>query len=183
MKAEHDDNAERGTRSSEVRSVDAFLDELAAGTPAPGGGSAAALAGALAAALVAMVARLSGSADTIVREADTLRQELRRLMDEDAAAYLRVIEAIRSRKPVDDALLGAAQPQIEVARRAARLLALARDVGKKGPARARSDAVAAGHLARAALLIAVENIRANMAGLADPKRGADLLREAERLST
>ena len=40
-------------------SIREFLDELASPSPAPGGGSAAALAGAIGAALVAMVCRLT----------------------------------------------------------------------------------------------------------------------------
>jgi len=185
-------NAEGGTRNSKASpSIDGWLEELAAGTPAPGGGSAAALAGAMAGALVAMVARLSTSerAPTIVREADALRSDLRRLVDEDAAAYAGVIRALRlprtdpsRRQTVDGALLRAAEPQIEVARRAARLLALAREVGAIGSPAARADAVAAGHLARAALLAAVENVRANVTGLSDPARGAELLREADGLT-
>jgi len=171
--------------------LDAWLDELAAGTPAPGGGSAAALAGALAAALVGMVARLSASDrdSPLAREADTLRADLRRLVDEDSAAYGQVIAAGRLPKtdPArpgtwDNALLQAAQPQLEVARRASRLIALARAARAAGSASAKPDAGVAEHLARAALLGAVDNVRANVTGLSDPARGADLLREAERLS-
>src|SRR5438876_9080669 len=46
-------------RAAEGPTLDGWLEELAAGTPAPGGGSAASLAGALAGALVGMVARLT----------------------------------------------------------------------------------------------------------------------------
>src|SRR3989475_990930 len=107
--------------------LDGWLDELASGAPVPGGGSAAALAGALAGALVAMVARLTVGRKTyaaverraaeILIEADTLRSELRRLVDDDAAAYAKVSaaygipkdDASRGRA-IDAALVGAAQP-------------------------------------------------------------------------
>src|SRR3989454_12073949 len=92
-------------------SLDGWIDELAGGAPTPGGGSAAALAGTLAAALVAMVARLTGGRKAyaavrgrgrdMLAEAEQLRGELRRLVDEDAAAYEGVSRAYKI--PKDDA--------------------------------------------------------------------------------
>src|SRR3989475_7279251 len=86
-------------------SLDGWIDELAGSAPTPGGGSAAALAGTLAAALVAMVARLTvgrkayaaveAQARAILDEAERLRAELRRLVDEDAAAYEGVTRAYK----------------------------------------------------------------------------------------
>src|SRR5204863_6872948 len=84
-------------REAEGPTLDAWIEELAGVAPVPGGGSAAALAGTLAAALVAMVSRLTigrkayapadGRAREILAEAESLRAELRRLVDDDAAAY------------------------------------------------------------------------------------------------
>src|SRR5437762_1353444 len=124
--------------AGEGPSLDGWLEDLAGGAPVPGGGSAAALAGALAGALVAMVARLTVGrkayaaverrAAEVLTAADTLRAELRRLVDDDAAAYAKVSAAYRIPKDdatraraIDAALVGAAQPPLEVARRAARL--------------------------------------------------------------
>jgi len=186
-------------REAEGPTLDGFLEELASAAPVPGGGSAAALAGTVAGALVAMVARLtSGRAAyaaveprtrEILAEAEGLRAELRRLVEEDAAAYARVRTAYQLPKTnaarqgaIDAALLGAAEPPIEVARRAARLLELAREIGTIGNPNAKSDAVVAELLARAALLGAAENVRANVVALSEPARGKELLLEAERLS-
>src|SRR3989442_1423408 len=185
-------------RALEGPTLDGWLEELAGGAPVPGGGSAAALAGALAAALVAMVGRLTigrkayASAQprvsAIVAEADALRGQLRRLVDEDAAAYSRVSAAHRlpkedpgRRRAIDEALVGAAQTPLQMARGAVRLLGLAREIETIGNQNARSDARVSAALARAALAGAVENVRVNVAALSEPGWGKALLQEAEAL--
>ena len=186
-------------RAAEGPSLDGWLDELAGAAPVPGRGSAAALAGALAGALVGMVTRLTvgraayaaveGRTREIQAEADALRAELRRLVDDDAAAYTRVREAYRQPKDapgrgraIDDALLGAAQPPLATARAAVRLIALAGEIGESGNQSARADARVAEALARAALAGALENVRVNVAALSEPAAGTSLLSEAESLA-
>ena len=185
-------------RAAEGPTLDAWLEDLAAGTPAPGGGSAAALAGALSGALVAMVARLTLNrkayaavqerAAAILAEAEALRSQCRRLVDEDAAAYTAVSAAYRLPKDhpgrmraVDQALVGAARTPLAMARGAVRLVALAREIGEIGNQNARSDASVAAALARAALAGAVENVRVNVGALSEPGLGKSLLEEAEGL--
>jgi glutamate formiminotransferase/formiminotetrahydrofolate cyclodeaminase len=179
-------------RAVEGPTLDGWIDELAGGAPVPGGGSAAALAGTLAAALVAMVARLTigrkayadvqGRANEVLAEADRLRGELRRLVDEDAVAYAAVSQAYKIPKDdpnraraVDDALVGAARTPAEVAKRAARVLILAKEIEQIGNKNAVSDARVAGLLARTAIEGAVENIKVNVAAMSDPAKGRDLL--------
>lgn len=185
-------------RAAEGPTLDGWIAELAGAAPVPGGGSAAALAGTLAAALVAMVARLTigrkayaavdPRAREILAEAETLLGELRRLVDDDAAAYARVSEAYKIPKDdprrsaaIDTALVGAAETPLEMARRAARLVALAGEIGGIGNKNARSDAKVAAELARAALKGAVENVRVNVASLSDVTKGEAQIEEAERL--
>ncbi|HZI22995.1 MAG TPA: glutamate formimidoyltransferase [Gemmatimonadales bacterium] len=186
-------------RAAEGPTLDGWLEELASGAPVPGGGSAAALAGALAGALVAMVARLTigrkayagveRRAGEILAEAEGLRVELRRLVDDDAAAYAQVSAAYKIPKDdptrtraIDAALLGAARTPADVATRAARLATLAGEIREIGNKNARSDATVAAGLARTAVAAALENVRVNVAGLSDPAAGLRLLREVERLS-
>ena len=77
--------------------VRGFLDQLAARTPTPGGGGAAAVTGAMAAGLVAMAARFSATqlpgAGELAEQADGLRRRLARLVDMDARAYAAVLGA------------------------------------------------------------------------------------------
>jgi glutamate formiminotransferase / formiminotetrahydrofolate cyclodeaminase len=168
-------------------SLDGWIDELAGGAPTPGGGSAAALAGALAAALVAMVARLTigkkayagveAQAREILAEAEQLRLELRRLVDEDATAYAGVSQAYKIPKAdphraqaIDEALLSAARPPAEVVKRGRRLLALAQTIEHVGNQNAVSDARVAAMLAKTAIDGATENVNANLAGMSEPAR-------------
>jgi formiminotetrahydrofolate cyclodeaminase len=92
--------------------IDEFLQELASSSPAPGGGSAAALCGSLGAALVAMVCRLTVDkpkyADVseelrgILSEAEQLRQKLEDLVERDTEAFNGVIAAFRLPKETED---------------------------------------------------------------------------------
>lgn len=168
-------------------SLDGWIDELAGASPTPGGGSAAALAGTLAAALVAMVARLTvgrkayaaveAQAREILAEAEQLRGELRRLVDEDATAYEGVGRAYKIPKgdshraqAIDDALLAAARPPAEVVKHSRRLLALAQTIEQIGNTNAVSDARVAGMLAKTAIDGATENVNANLAAVSDQAR-------------
>lgn len=185
-------------REAEGPSLDGWLDELAAGAPAPGGGSAAALAGAVAAGLVAMVCRLTVGrkayaaatprAREILQHAEALRGDLRRLVDRDAASYDGVMVAYRIPKDdparaeaVDLALVAAALVPLETARAAATVLDLAGEIAAIGNKNARSDAKVAGFLAHAAARGALENVQVNLDGLSDPRRGKDVRRQLEAL--
>lgn len=179
-------------RAAEGPGLDGWIDELAGASPVPGGGSAAALAGTLAAALVAMVARLTVGrkayaavqerATEILVEADRLRSELRRLVDDDALAYTAVSQAYKIPKDdpararaVDDALLEAARVPAEVAKRAQRVHQLAQEIEGIGNKNAVSDARVAGMLAEAARQGANENVRVNVEAMSDKARGQGLL--------
>ena len=100
-------------------------------------------------------AAAEGRAREILAEAESLRAELRGLVDEDAAAYSRVSAAYKLSKEdpartraVDAALLGAAETPLATARAAARVAALAPAIGEIGNKNARSDTKVAEQLAR-----------------------------------
>lgn len=187
---------EAKVRAAEGPSVDGWLDELAAAAPAPGGGSAAALAGAVAAGLVAMVCRLTigrkayaaaaPRAREILDRAEALRGDLRRLVDRDAVSYDGVMAAYKIPKDdaartgaIDAALVAAAEVPLETAQAAATVLELAGEIEAIGNKNARSDAKVAALLAHAAARGALENVRVNLEGLTDARRGAAIRREFE----
>ena len=140
--------------------VRGFLDQLAARTPAPGGGGAAAVTGAMAAGLVAMAARFSAprlpGAGELADQADELRRRLAQLAEEDAQAYAAVLEALRlpreaSQREVQrqEALLGAALVPLEIAGIGARVALMAARLAETGNPNLRGDAVTGAVLAAA----------------------------------
>jgi formiminotetrahydrofolate cyclodeaminase len=129
--------------------VRGFLDQLAARTPAPGGGGAAAVTGAMAAGLVAMAARFSVSqlpgAGDLADQADRLRFMAAQLADMDAQVYAAVLA---TRGPGrKEALLAAAMVPLEIAAIGARVAALAVRVAEGGNPNLRGDAVTGALLA------------------------------------
>jgi formiminotetrahydrofolate cyclodeaminase len=162
--------------------VRAFLDQLAARTPTPGGGGSAAVTGAMAAGLVAMAARFSATqlpaASDLADQADELRCRAADLADMDARAYAAVLEA--GRQPGDDgqrrertrqeALLGAALVPLEIAGIGARVAQLALRVAEAGNPNLRGDAVTGAVLAAASARSAacLVDINVGLGGL-DPE--------------
>ena len=138
-----------------------FLDELAARTPTPGGGGAAAVAGALAAGLVAMAARFSASrlpgAGDLAEAADELRRRVTDLVDLDARAYRAVLE-LRTR----EALHGAAVVPLEIAEIGARVAAMAVQVAEAGNPNLRGDAMTGAVLAAASARSAASLVDINV---------------------
>jgi formiminotetrahydrofolate cyclodeaminase len=136
--------------------VRGFLDQLAARTPTPGGGGAAALTGAMAAGLVAMAARFSArqlpEAADLASRADELRRRAADLADLDAQAYTAVLEALRLPREAGqrrEALEDAALVPLEIAEIGARVGQLAVRVAEAGNPNLRGDAVTGAVLAAA----------------------------------
>ncbi len=159
-----------------------FLDALASKNATPGGGSASAYSGAAAAALVSMVAKLTigkkkyaeveSRMQTILTQAEALRNDLTQSIQLDASAFESVMAAYTlpkdrpeqqeiRRKAVEQATLLATQVPIAVANKSLRVLELTEQVIQFGNINALSDAATAASLARAAITGAGYNIRIN----------------------
>lgn len=179
-----------------------FLDALSAATPTPGGGSAAAQAGAMGAALVAMVARLTigkkkyaeveAQMNEILSQAERLRQELTKAVEEDSAAFINVLAAFKLPKEspeqqkqrsaaIEQANLQAARVPLEVAQKAVIVMALAERCASLGNLNAISDAASAASLANAALISAGYNVQINLNGLSDSDARDLLLSQLQAL--
>jgi glutamate formiminotransferase / formiminotetrahydrofolate cyclodeaminase len=181
-----------------------FLDALAAGTPAPGGGSAAAHAAAMAAALLAMVARLTVDRKkyapvrdemlSLLGEVESIRPRMQRAVAEDAAAFEAVMTARRLPKGSGEesrnaaqalraATIAAAEVPLGVARSGVRLLELALAAAERGNAATLTDAGSAGQMANASLQAALLNVRINALALEGDPQARNFLDEVERLSS
>ncbi len=168
--------------------VGAFLDALAAASPAPAAGSAAALVLAQAAALCAKAARLSAArlgeskAAELTAGAEQVRAAATALADADASAYQEVIAAGRGGAAgnLAAALSRAADVPMEVVALAAELAGPAAVLAAAGNPNLRGDAQTAALLGQAAArsaarLVGINLARAGLAGDPRPARAARLL--------
>lgn len=173
-----------------------FVDDLASGTPTPGGGSASAYSGAMAAALVCMVARLTIGkkkyADVealmwkILNQAEVLQKELKQAVRDDAKSFDDLLAAMRLPKdtPEDNekrdeeilkATINAANIPLTVCEKAVSVMRLAIDAASAGNINAVSDAGSAFSLARASFNGASMNVQINLKGLEDSEQKQQLL--------
>lgn len=182
--------------------VKGFADETARESPAPGGGSVSAYMGALGAALGTMVANLSSHKpgwddrccefSEYAEEGMELEQELLQLVDEDTAAFNRIMEAfgmpkgteeekvVRS-KAIQEATLFAAEVPLKTMRCSMRVFALCQAMVEKGNPNSVSDAGVGALAARAAVIGAGLNVKINAAALKDKAKALELKTEAEKI--
>lgn len=163
-----------------------FLDRLAARSPTPAGGSVAALCTAQAAALVAMVARYCET-QPLVERAEQLVARAQQLADDDEQAFGAVAAAWAlprgasyddqaRRSAIDEALLGATEPQARVVETAIEVLVLIDQLRPAARAGLLADLVAAGEVARAGSAIARMNVESNLRTLPESDERSGLLR-------
>ena len=164
--------------------VEPFVEQLAAPTAAPGGGSASAATGAMAAALGCMVAGMSRGkkaylqyeaqlSDAIARLTQ-IREDLKAAIDADAASFSDVMAAFKKAKDhpaaqaeVDAAMRRATEIPLKVAEQAhetGKILEALRPI--TNPRMASDIAVGIG-LAKAAMDGALANVEINLADMSD----------------
>ena len=194
---------ESAVRKSLVEmSLRQFCNETLSDSPAPGGGSVAALMGALGASLGGMVANLSAGKRGWEEELEffskravkgqQLKDELLFLVDEDTAAFNKVMaafalpkdsaeeKAARSRG-IQAANQSAAEIPLKVMEMACRSYDLLAQMAEKGNPASISD-VGVGLLAtRGCVEGAAMNVRINLAGLKDGKVKSALQEKTQKL--
>jgi len=179
-----------------------YFDELSTDSPAPGGGSAAAVSGAQAAALISMVANLTHGKrgyedywedmERVAIEAQNLKDELNASIDRDTDAFNALMAASRLPKKSDEekaarskalqeATLGAIEVPLSVIRNMVKVMELAKIAAEKGNRNSISDVSTAAAQARAAAEAAADNVMINVPGLVDKAKGKAMFEESTKL--
>ncbi|HEY6253168.1 MAG TPA: glutamate formimidoyltransferase [Candidatus Angelobacter sp.] len=164
--------------------VEPFIEQLAAPTATPGGGSASAAAGAMAAALGSMVAGLSRGKKAyvqyeqelsqIIAQLSQLREELKSRIDADAESYNQVIAAHKQAKAmsdgeglIDSAMKTATRVPLETAQRCREVAKLVESLRPITNPNMASDLTVAAALAEGGTKGALSNVEINLSSLKD----------------
>src|SRR5438270_3846706 len=178
--------------------VEPFVEQLAAPTATPGGGSAAAASGAMAAGLATMVASMSRGKKAYVQyqrelsdaigRLTQLREELKAAIDADANSYNAVMNAYKTDKSsaegdglIDTALKQATSVPLSVAERAKEVAEIADKLKPITNPNMKSDLTTASALARAAIEGALANVDINLESLKDQGFVSEMRRKAGAL--
>jgi formiminotetrahydrofolate cyclodeaminase len=164
--------------------VEPFVEQLAAPTATPGGGSAAAAAGAMAAGLAHMVAAMSrgkkaylqyeSELSVAIARLAQLREDLKGAIDADAESFNSVMKAYKQAREaadgdaiIDAALKEATRVPFGVAERAREVGRLAEKLRPVTNPNMKSDLTTASALARAAVEGALANVEINLGSMKD----------------
>ena len=182
--------------------LEGFARETASESAAPGGGSVSAAMGAFGAALATMVANLSAHKrgwdarwkefSDVAEKGQVILDRLLKLIDEDTAAFNRIMDVFSMPKGTDEekaarakaleeATLYAASVPLQTMEASLEALPLALEMAQKGNPASASDAGVAALAAVAAIKGARLNVRINTAGLQDKAPAAPLLARADEI--
>lgn len=178
-----------------------FCSELASSSPAPGGGSAAALCGALASSLSSMVSNLTFGTkgyekynekmEEIGIKAQELKDKFLKLVDKDTEAFNNLMKAMRLPKEKEEekikreeeikkATIGAVEVPLETLKNSYEIPPLALELVKKGNQNALSDAASSILVAYSAALCAYFNVLINLKSFEGEEKER-YLKEAEEI--
>jgi glutamate formiminotransferase/formiminotetrahydrofolate cyclodeaminase len=168
--------------------VNGFLSELASSSPAPGGGSVAALAGSLGAALSSMVCNLTVGKEKYadvqkeikdaLKKSEQLRKDLIKLIDEDTEAFNGVMKAFKMpkdteeqkkerSKAIQEGYKTAAKVPLETAKTCEKILDVALVIAEKGNLNSITDAAVSALMAQAGVESAILNVKINLGSIKD----------------
>lgn len=183
--------------------VEAFADETASESPAPGGGSISALCGALGVSLGTMVANLSSHKagwddrwegfSEWAEKGQKFKDELLYLVDEDTRAFNRIMDAFGLPKGTDDekkarkaAIEEASKYAIKVPFRVMETSLASMEVMKvmaeTGMAASASDVGVGALCARTAVMGAFLNVKINAGGLEDKEFAREIVLKGEKIT-
>jgi glutamate formiminotransferase/formiminotetrahydrofolate cyclodeaminase len=181
-----------------------FTNELSMDSPAPGGGSTAALCGALSSALTSMVSNLTvgkkeyasvqGKVIEIAMAAQDLKDEFLRAVDLDTVAFNKVMDTFRMKKKTEeqkkerDAAIQEATKEatlvpFDVLEKSIKALELAKDIAIHGNKNSISDAGVAGLTAQTAAEGAYYNVIINLPNIQNEKFTTEIKAKAEALKS
>ena len=179
-----------------------FLSELASSSPAPGGGSVAALSGALGASLSSMVCNLTIGKDKynnvqneikkVLNKSEHLCKKLTKLIDKDTEAFNTVMKAFKMPKEteeqkntrskvIQEAYRLAANVPFETAKTCEEILEVAMVVAKKGNQSSITDAAISAIMAKAGVEGAILNIKINLSSIKDERFVKNINAQIEKL--
>ena len=168
--------------------INSFLSELASSSPAPGGGSVAALSGGLGAALTSMVCNLTIGKEKYadvqddikktLKQSEKLRKKLIELIDEDTNAFNNVMKAFKMpketeeqkkkrSKAIQEGYKTAAQVPLDTAKACLQILDTAKTVAEIGNVKSITDAAVSAIMARSGVESAILNVKINLGSIKD----------------